>query len=149
MQHEDQQINAMELLQRVEEMETITQMVGPYLSNPERFRVNVAVKPTNWACKWGKLEQYKKNRILIFFVGPREDAMLIYGVHKHGVGNWDQIREDKSLGLDTKIANQDELDDGIKVKGPMLQRRVEALVKAYKLEAPKKKCNNHVCVLQV
>jgi hypothetical protein len=42
--------------------------------------------------------------------------MLIYGVHKYGMGNWDQIREDKSLGLDTKIANQEELDDGIKVK---------------------------------
>ena len=42
--------------------------------------------------------------------------MLIYGVHKYGMGNWDQIREDKSLGLDTKISNQEELDDGIKVK---------------------------------
>lgn len=42
--------------------------------------------------------------------------MLIYGVHKYGMGNWDQIRDDKSLGLDTKISNQDELDDGIKVK---------------------------------
>lgn len=48
--------------------------------------------------------------------GPREDAMLIYGVHKYGMGNWDQVRDDKSLGLDTKIANSDELDDGIKVK---------------------------------
>ena len=53
MHHEEQPVNALELLQRVSEMEAIAAMVGPFVGSPDRFRVNVPIKPTNWACKWG------------------------------------------------------------------------------------------------
>jgi hypothetical protein len=53
--YEEQPVNALELLQRVDEMEAIAAMVGPFVGAPERFRVNVPIKPTNWACKWGMI----------------------------------------------------------------------------------------------
>src|SRR5512138_1076406 len=31
--------------------------------------------------------------------------MLLLGVHRHGFGNWDAIRDDKSLGLQKKISS--------------------------------------------
>ena len=30
--------------------------------------------------------------------------MLLLGVHKHGLGNWEKLREDEDLGLTNKIA---------------------------------------------
>lgn len=72
MHFEDQPINAQELLQRVGEMEAIAAMVGT-TGSPERFRINVPIKPTNWACKWGMCLPYlfssaSFNHLFFFFL---------------------------------------------------------------------------------
>lgn len=36
-----------------------------------------------WSCKWGVVE----------------DAQLLYGIHKHGMGAWEHIKNDSDVGV--------------------------------------------------
>ncbi|KAI9337200.1 hypothetical protein BD770DRAFT_415668 [Pilaira anomala] len=63
--------------------------------------------------------------------GAREDGMLLLSVHIHGFGSWlDIIREDKTLGLSSKLfigANYS--DEKHKPKATDLERRIDQLMK--------------------
>ncbi|EGG17186.1 chromo domain-containing protein [Cavenderia fasciculata] len=113
-------INANEFIQKVDEMETLQELVRPHLNNYEQFRVTFPVRPVTWAIKWG----------------AKEDAMLLMGIYKHGNGNWDAIQKDTSLGLENVIsvagAEEDPAMASTKIKGPSLQRRVDSLLKSAK-----------------
>lgn len=79
-------INAPQLIQRVSDMKLfVARMSKQKLS---AFRVTWPTKPiTNWGSSWG----------------PKEDAMLLIGIYKHGFGNWELIQHDEVLGLKSKI----------------------------------------------
>ncbi len=65
------------------------------------------------------------------YLGPKEDAMLLLGVHRHGLGNWKAIQQDKELGLSKKIAADTEDNNTIKLPdGPQLKKRVLMLFNA-------------------
>ncbi|KYQ89093.1 chromo domain-containing protein [Tieghemostelium lacteum] len=110
-------INAIEMMQRVEDMEVLCDLCKPHMADHQHFRVTFPIRPVSWQVKWG----------------PKEDAMVLMGSYKHGMGNWEAIQQDTSLGLDQiiSLSNEDQ-DPTQKVKGPTLQRRVEALVKSAK-----------------
>ena len=36
-----------------------------------------------------------------------DDAKLLVGVYEHGMGNWENIRSDSSLGLSKKVSAAD------------------------------------------
>ncbi|KAG9248016.1 chromodomain helicase-like protein [Calycina marina] len=57
------------------------------VSDYKNFRVPEAIKGAHYSCEWG----------------PREDGMLLVGIHRHGYGAWVQIRDDTDLGLKDKF----------------------------------------------
>ncbi|EFA77354.1 chromo domain-containing protein [Heterostelium album PN500] len=122
-------INASELVQKVEEMDILSQLCDAYVKNQEQFRVTFPTRPVSWAIKWG----------------AKEDAMLLMGIHKYGNGNFESIQKDKSLGFESIISLTNDpqetttAPDGsvvpaaqTKIKAATLQRRVDSLLKAAK-----------------
>jgi len=61
--------------------------------------------------------------------------MLLVGVYKYGIGSWEAIRQDKSLGLTKKISSVE--GDGLP-KAPQLQRRIEFLLKVIRVDQEKR-----------
>ena len=67
-----------------------------------------------------------------------DDAKLLIGVYEHGLGNWENIRNDPELGLSGKILPANK---SMKPQSSHLQTRVEYLLKLLQEEAHKKvKC---------
>jgi chromodomain-helicase-DNA-binding protein 1 len=53
---------------------------------------SLPIKATqNWSCEWDQ----------------RDDAMLLVGVWRHGLGNWEAMQKDSSLGFATKFFLED------------------------------------------
>ena len=64
-----------------------------------------------------------------------DDAKLLIGIYEHGLGNWESIRDNPSLGLAAKILRPDPV---LKPQGSHLQTRSEYLLKLLQDEAAKK-----------
>lgn len=64
-----------------------------------------------------------------------DDAKLLVGVYELGMGNWESIRDDPSLGLSNKILPA---DTSLKPQPSHLQTRVEYLLKLMQAEAAEK-----------
>lgn len=82
----------------------IDRLFGECKSNVA-FRLDVSVKSPNWSKPWT----------------PRDDAMLLVAIHRHGF-NWDTIMKDTELKLPFTLAK------GTLPQSTHLQRRVEYLV---------------------
>ena len=54
--------------------------------------------------------------------------MLMIGIYRHGLGNWEAICADRQLGFRDKISLGEE-DEG-KAKPSQLKRRCQALIRA-------------------
>eukprot|EP01119_Soliformovum_irregulare_P006887 TRINITY_DN1929_c1_g1_i2.p1 TRINITY_DN1929_c1_g1~~TRINITY_DN1929_c1_g1_i2.p1 ORF type:complete len:1376 (+),score=395.63 TRINITY_DN1929_c1_g1_i2:257-4129(+) len=108
--YEGVRINATDLLQRMSDMENLSQQIESY-SNPEQFRFTAVLTPA--AIKAWTVENWT----------PKDDASLLIGVHRHGFGKWDDIIKDKSFGLAKK-----------NVSGAQCKTRVEALFRALRTE---------------
>ena len=65
-----------------------------------------------------------------------DDAKLLIGIYEHGLGNWESIRDNPTLGLSSKIMRPDAT---LKPQGSHLQTRVEYLLKLLQEEAAEKK----------
>jgi len=104
-----QPVNAIDLVQRMRDMELLRAKVGSKAPNAASFRVNLKVRPSNipdWVA--------------------RHDSMLLLGAFRHGVGNWDAIRNDDELGFNT--------DESKMIKGVFLMRRLDVLFRALRSE---------------
>ncbi|QDZ20038.1 SNF2 family DNA-dependent ATPase [Chloropicon primus] len=79
----------------LEELKLVHEMVG-VLDDPAKFRLGGGMLPRSpvWARKvaWS----------------PKDDAMVVVGVFKHGFGSWDKMMVDESLGIAEKIDNSAE-----------------------------------------
>ena len=64
-----------------------------------------------------------------------DDAKLLIGVYEHGLGNWENIRNDSELGLSGKILPSNK---SMKPQSSHLQTRVEYLLKLLQEEVQKK-----------
>ena len=58
------------------------------MSSSFRYRMVTRAKPVNWpGVRWTAVD----------------DAKLLIGVYEHGLGNWENIRSDSTLGLSNKV----------------------------------------------
>lgn len=79
-------LNAELILSRPPDMRLLESIIPE--QKPTSFELPRLPKQVlNWNCEWG----------------PKDDAMLLVGVHKFGYGNWAQIRDDPLLGLQNKL----------------------------------------------
>lgn len=109
--YEGVRINASDLIQRMENLKFLSERVSHYSKNPESLVVKA--KLSNWTHKWD----------------PKDDAMLLVGIHKHGWGQWEVIISDRSLRLR-------------RIPSPDLKRRAEYLLKALRT-TPKSERESH------
>lgn len=80
-------MNASEMVTREAELAALATAVGGYPSETQ-FRLRAAAKPPAYGVKWTTVN----------------DAMLLVGILRHGMGNWKLIATDLDLGLDTKLS---------------------------------------------
>ncbi|RUS27070.1 SNF2 family N-terminal domain-containing protein, partial [Jimgerdemannia flammicorona] len=136
-------VNAGQVIGRAVDLKVLADRLKG-MSSPEKFRLSIPLKPVqNWTCPWGQ----------------KEDAMLLVGIYKHGVGSWNKIQQDPTLGLQKKFflssSNDDDDEDGghhhrdakekdefkkMAPKAIQLVRRCEYLLKVLR-EAEEKKAS--------
>ncbi|KAK1858749.1 hypothetical protein I4F81_001350 [Pyropia yezoensis] len=80
-------MNASEMVTREAELAALATAVGGYPSKTQ-FPLRAAAKPPAYG--------FKRTTI--------NDAMLLVGILRHGLGNWKLNATDKDLGLDTKLS---------------------------------------------
>ena len=83
---------ASDLLGVVEKLEQLHTKLHPYQSRPGTYRLDTAAQMS--APKWGAALGWT----------PREDAMLLMGVHIHGLNNWDKVRPQGGGGVGGNMA---------------------------------------------
>lgn len=107
-----QSVNAGQILQRHHDMKVLARRLQS-VSDKSKFRVSLGAKRVQgWSCAWG----------------PKEDAMLLVGVHEHGFGSWPLIQADIPLGLSDKFFMGSE-DEKKTPKAIHLVRRAEQMMK--------------------
>lgn len=111
-------INATDVNERMEEMATLIRKISPYEKNPKNFRLNILVKSVRTPYSWT----------------PKDDAMLLFGIYKHGFGCWDTIRSDPVLDLDRSKHGGEPLP-----KSQDLKRRSEVLIRELQREKSQKR----------
>ena len=85
-----------------------------------RYRLLTRPKPVQWSgVRWTAVD----------------DAKLLIGIYDHGLGNWENIRNDPELGLSNKILPTNK---SMKPQGSHLQTRVDYLLKLLQEEAKRK-----------
>lgn len=111
-------LNALELAERAAEIEALKQKLSS-CEDPEEFEVYSNTRASRqWAVKWTN----------------KDDARLLRGILRHGVGNWEDIRRDTALGLQDKICPINTESSSKKIKGPQLKHRVDILLKQIRQE---------------
>ncbi|KAI8375142.1 SNF2 family N-terminal domain-containing protein [Blakeslea trispora] len=113
--HDIASVNAGQVFQRHHDMKVLARRLNAMIDRT-KFRVSLGAKRVQgWSCSWG----------------PKEDAMLLVGVHQHGFGSWPAIQADTPLGLSDKffIGNHDDEDDKKTPKAIHLVRRAEQMMK--------------------
>ena len=123
--HGVKRINADTLLDRPGEMRLLRD-VTTAVADPKDFRILEATKTAGYSCPWG----------------AREDGMLCVGIHRHGYGAWEKIRDDPDFGLQEKffleehrVDKKAEREEGKNAKSPgavHLVRRADYLLSVLK-----------------
>jgi SNF2 family DNA or RNA helicase len=117
-------VNPLEIVERMEQIEMLKKKIDTY-DDPSEFRKQVNTKTIKgWPVKWGLTD----------------DANLLRGILKHGIGSWIKIRNDEQLNLTDKIqeSNEEESDkEKRRVKPMQLSRRVDILLAAISEEVKK------------
>jgi chromodomain-helicase-DNA-binding protein 1 len=110
-----EQVNARDLVRRCEHMELLGRKIAQMSTSDTQFRLRRQVKaPAYGAIKWKS----------------KDDAMLLVGAHRHGLGNWTLIAEDVDLQLGDKV-NVHGSTSAVKgaPDGTKLMRRATALLR--------------------
>eukprot|EP00252_Welwitschia_mirabilis_P022955 TRINITY_DN6373_c0_g1_i2.p1 TRINITY_DN6373_c0_g1~~TRINITY_DN6373_c0_g1_i2.p1 ORF type:complete len:1772 (+),score=448.14 TRINITY_DN6373_c0_g1_i2:174-5489(+) len=83
-------VKAHELAERVRELQLLSKRIKRFPDPVKMFRLKTHPKNPSWSrsCSWNQVD----------------DARLLLGIHYHGYGNWEKIRNDPRLGLSGKIA---------------------------------------------
>ncbi|RKP23044.1 P-loop containing nucleoside triphosphate hydrolase protein, partial [Syncephalis pseudoplumigaleata] len=108
-------INAGQMLQRLADLRCLHKQLSS-IADPLRFRMPVQLRGNlNWSVAWT----------------PRDDACLLVGIHRHGFGAWERIRDDKELQLDKKIFGDERNAQGERRTpgSTHLQRRADNLLR--------------------
>jgi chromodomain-helicase-DNA-binding protein 1 len=137
-------LNAETVVERPGEMKMLRDLIEGVRGDWRSFRVPEAMKPAHYTCEWL----------------PKDDGMLLVGIHRHGYGAWQEIRDDPELGLQDKMFLEehrvDKKEERIKGEGAQanspgavhLVRRADYLLSVLKArhtndQAAKRAVENH------
>uniref|UniRef100_A0A2C9JCR5 Uncharacterized protein n=2 Tax=Biomphalaria glabrata TaxID=6526 RepID=A0A2C9JCR5_BIOGL len=105
-------INAQALLKAEEDLKPLAEAMPEDKEQRKKWRLSQPVKKVHWDCFWN----------------IDDDSALLKGIYEYGIGSWEAIKMDESLGLSDRI-----LPDGeLKPQAKHLQTRVDYLLKAMK-----------------
>lgn len=79
-------VDALDLLKRCEDLKMLRSHIESFEVDTQ-FRLSRVIKPPAYNVKWKS----------------QNDAMLLVGVYRYGLGNWTQIAQDKQLNLSDKM----------------------------------------------
>lgn len=83
---EVKKINAETILDRPPQLRLLRRVLNE-LPDFRTFRLPDATKAAHYSCEWGS----------------KEDGMLLIGIDRYGFGAWQQIRDDRELGMQDKF----------------------------------------------
>lgn len=109
-------VKAQETLDRIKELTFLAKRVNRHTDAVAHFRLKTHPKNPSWSklCGWNQVD----------------DARILLGVHYHGYGNWEKIRNDPRLGLHHKIAPLGcPAGETYLPRAPNLDARVNALLR--------------------
>ncbi|BFZ01650.1 hypothetical protein BsWGS_04689 [Bradybaena similaris] len=102
-------VNAQSLVKAEEDLKPLAEAIPDDKEQRKKWRLTHTVKKVHWDCFWN----------------IDDDSALLKGVYEHGMGSWEAIKMDASLGLFDRI-----LPDGeLKPQAKHLQTRAEYLLK--------------------
>ncbi|EDV27041.1 uncharacterized protein TRIADDRAFT_54568 [Trichoplax adhaerens] len=105
-------VNALAIVRHQNELEPLSKWIPSSNEEQKKFELPCLVKAVHWDLSWDS----------------HDDAMLLVGIFRHGIGNWESIKEDPELGLSDKILQS----GNSKPQGKHLQTRTEYLLKLLK-----------------
>lgn len=74
---------------RLNELQTLADTLPTSQEARKRYRMVARAKPVTWPrVRWS----------------PVDDSRLLVGILKHGIGNWDSIRDDPDLNMGNKVS---------------------------------------------
>ncbi|KAJ1526021.1 hypothetical protein ONE63_009194 [Megalurothrips usitatus] len=112
-------VNAKAILSCEEEMAPLDEIIPSDLHERSKWLIDFKTKAANFDCDWG----------------PEEDSALLKGIYQYGMGSWEAVKMDASLGLGDKIIlNQDK-----KPQGKHLQTRADYLLRLLRKYCDQKK----------
>ncbi|CAG5135112.1 unnamed protein product, partial [Candidula unifasciata] len=107
-------INAQSIIKAEEELKPLADAIPEDKEQRKKWRLDQTVKKAHWDCFWN----------------IDDDSALLKGVYEYGVGNWEAVKMDASLGLSDRI-----LPDGeLKPQAKHLQTRIDYLLKCLRKE---------------
>ncbi|KAH9500964.1 transcriptional regulator [Bulinus truncatus] len=108
-------INAQSLIKAEEDLRPLAEAIPEDKEQRKKWRLDQPVKKVHWDCFWN----------------IDDDSALLKGIYEYGLGSWEAVKMDGSLGLSDRI-----LPDGeLKPQAKHLQTRVDYLLKAMKKDA--------------
>ncbi|XP_017774812.1 PREDICTED: chromodomain-helicase-DNA-binding protein 1 isoform X2 [Nicrophorus vespilloides] len=112
-------VNAKTMMQCEEELQPLDDILPSSLEERKKWKLEARTKPAHFDVEWGAYE----------------DSKILQGIYQYGMGSWEQIKMDPSLGIGDKIlSNEDK-----KPQAKHLQSRAEYLLKVLKKQQDLKK----------
>ncbi|KAK3920680.1 Chromodomain-helicase-DNA-binding protein 1 [Frankliniella fusca] len=112
-------VNAKAVLACEEEMASLDEIIPSDPQEKAKWMIDFKTKAANFDCDWG----------------AEEDSALLKGIYQYGMGSWEAIKSDKSIGLSDKIS----MTPDKKPQGKHLQTRADYLLRLLRKYIDQKK----------
>lgn len=112
-------VNAKTMMACEEELAPLDEVIPSNVEERRKWTLDAKTKPANFDVEWDALE----------------DSRLLQGIYQYGLGSWEQIKMDPSLGIGDKILS----NENKKPQAKHLQSRSEYLLKILKRQIEMKK----------
>lgn len=112
-------VNAKTMMACEEELAPLDEVLPASTDERRKWSLDAKTKPANFDVEWDTYE----------------DSKLLQGIYQYGLGSWEQIKMDPSLGIGDKILS----NENKKPQAKHLQSRAEYLLKILKKQLEMKK----------
>lgn len=112
-------VNAKTMMTCEEELAPLDEVLPANAEERKKWMLDAKTKSANFDCEWDAFE----------------DSKLLQGIYQYGMGSWEQIKMDPSLGISDKILS----NENKKPQAKHLQSRAEYLLKILKKQLESKK----------